>query len=238
MKKGKVGNSHDNIMYAINGWAAWGFHKDYYDASDIYINSKLRLFNCIGSLFAGRIKKTNLPTMQIELQDCLIEHAALFPPSESTYALHELIHCCSQIDEIGPPRFNCLFMFERVNLFLKRMVKNRCSHLASIVKGYALEEYITQTIGYDLTKLNKVVTILSCMPTNCNLVKKILTSFANLYIDEDDVMYSLPNARVHELRGNTELIVLNETSKNNLIKKLSSYSRDNSVLGKLLHNNN
>ena len=62
--------------------------------------------------------------MQRELQDCLIEHAALFPPSESTYALHELIHCCSQIDEIGPPRFNCLFMFERVNLFLKRMVKN------------------------------------------------------------------------------------------------------------------
>ena len=76
------------------------------------------------------------------------------------------------------------------------------------------------------------------MPTNCNLVKKILTSFANLYIDEDDVMYSLPNARVHELRGNTELIVLNETSKNNLIKKLSSYSRDNSVLGKLINKNN
>jgi hypothetical protein len=112
------------------------------------------------------------------------------------------------------------------------MVKNRCSHLASIVKGYALEEFITQSIGYDLKKLSNIVTILSCMPTNCNLVKKILTSFANLYIDEDNVMYSLPNARVHELRGKTELFVLNAKYKNNLIKKLGSYSRENSVLGK------
>jgi hypothetical protein len=160
-------------------------------------------------MFAGRIKKVNLHTMQLELQDALIEHSALFPPSESTYALHELIHCCSQINEIGPPRFNCLFMFERVNLFLKRMIKNRCSHLAFIVKGYALEEFITQTIGYDFKKMSKVINILSCMPTNSNLVKKILTSFANLYIDEDNVMYSLPNARVHELRGTVELLVLN-----------------------------
>ena len=57
LRFGKARNSHDTIQYAINGWAAWGHYnidimarrKD----SDKYVNSKLRLFNCIGTLFAG-----------------------------------------------------------------------------------------------------------------------------------------------------------------------------------------
>jgi hypothetical protein len=60
LRFGKARNSHDTIQYAINGWAAWGHYnidilanrKD----SDKYVNSKLRLFNCIGTLFAGKQK--------------------------------------------------------------------------------------------------------------------------------------------------------------------------------------
>ena len=62
MKYGKARNSHDTIMYAINGWAAWGFYKGWDDLNirlpeDIYIETKLKLYNCIACLFSGRIKK-------------------------------------------------------------------------------------------------------------------------------------------------------------------------------------
>ena len=97
----------------------------------------------------------------------------MFPPSESTYALHELIHVGAQTEITGPPRFNSLFMFERVNLYLKRMIKNKHSHAASIIKAYGKQEFITQIIGYKFDRLSKIIEILSCMPTNYNLVKKL-----------------------------------------------------------------
>jgi hypothetical protein len=63
MRFGKVRNSHDTIMYAINGWASWGFYLGWDEVRqphDIYINSKLRLFNCIAGLYSGRIKSLYL----------------------------------------------------------------------------------------------------------------------------------------------------------------------------------
>ena len=111
-------------MYAVNGWASWGlYNTDILNPrrdADIYINVKLRLFNCIASLFSGRIKRSSLRAINIELQDTLLEHSLLLPASECTYALHELVHVALQIEKTGPPRFNCLFMFERVNLFISK----------------------------------------------------------------------------------------------------------------------
>ena len=165
------------------------------------------------------------------MQDCLIEHSALFPPSESTHALHELIHVALQIHKIGPPRFNCLFMYERVNLFLKRMVKNKHNHMGSIIKAYAKEEFITQQIGYSFKALKKFIKTMSCIPSDYNIVKKILTSFNNLHVENDNVMYSLPNCRVHELRGNGYVCVLDEETSSELIEALAAISRDHCVLG-------
>jgi hypothetical protein len=172
--------------------------------------------------------------MNRELRETLIEHSMLFPPSESTYALHEIIHVCSQIEKTGPPRFNCLFMFERVNLFLKRMIKNKHHHMASIIKSYASEEFLCQTVGFNFKCLSKVIEIMSCMPSNYNIVKKILNSFNNLYVDENNVMYSIPNSRVHELRGKEINVFLNTKDKDEVIKALASLARTDSVLGNYL----
>jgi hypothetical protein len=68
----------------------------------------------------------------------LVEHSAIFSPTEQTYALHELIHIVQQTPRIGPPKFNNLFMYERFNSTLKRMIKNKCNSMASIVKAYAV----------------------------------------------------------------------------------------------------
>ena len=233
MQKGKARNSHDTIMYAINGWAAWGFYKGFFaipEPDDVYIKSKLRLYNSIANLFSGRIKKIGLPALILELQDTLIEHTALFPPSEATFALHEIIHVASQIPKVGPPRVNCLFMFERVNLYLKRMIKNKNSPMGSIMKAYAKEEFVTQKIGFDLTALKSLIQTIHCMPTNYNIVQRILTSFRNLHIDEENVMYSLPNCRVHELRGNEYIFSLDIQLSNSLMCALASLSRTDSVL--------
>ena len=177
MKYGKNGNSHDTIMYAINGWAAWGLFNSNFITTplkviDDYVDSKLRLYNCISNLFSGRIKKSALDLMKQEIRDTLIEHAALFPPTESTHALHELIHCTDQIEELGPPRHNSLFMFERMNGHLKRMVQNKSCPMASIVKAYEKEEFITQTLGYNFKRLSSVVNSMALVPSNYNIVKK------------------------------------------------------------------
>ena len=68
------------------------------------------------------------------------------------------------------------------------------------------------------------------MPTNYNIVQRILTSFTNLHIDEENVMYSLPNCRVHELRGNEHIFSLDIQLSNNLMCSLASLSRTDSVL--------
>ena len=64
LRRGTARNSHDTIQYAINGWAAWGHYNTHITArskpSDKYVNSKLRLFNCIGTLFSGTIIFTNI----------------------------------------------------------------------------------------------------------------------------------------------------------------------------------
>ena len=168
--------------------------------------------------------------MIIELQDTIIEYSALFPPSEATFALHEIIHVAGQIPKVGPPRVNCLFMFERVNLYLKRMIKNKNCPMGSIMKAYSKEEFVTQKIGFDLTALKSLIQTIHCMPTYYNIVQRILTCFRNLHVDNENVMYSLPNCRVHELRGEDRVFSLEIQLSNSLLCALASLSRTDSVL--------
>ena len=181
--------------------------------------------------------KNKINILNKEIEDCLIEHAALFPPSECTYALHELIHVGAQILQVGPPRFNSLFMFERVNLSLKRMIKNKNSHAPSIIKAYAKAEFITQIIGFKFNRLVKIIDTLRCMPSNYNLVKKLLSSFTNIHVARDKdkyVIYSIPNCRVHELRGNELVIHVGEEQSQNIATALASLARSDSILGDII----
>ena len=139
LHKGKGRNSQETIMYAVDGWANWClFAPEENDTARPYIESKLELFDCISILNSSRIKWSDINSIQTKLVDALVKHSALFPPTEQTYAFHEIIHVCSQIPKIGPPKFNNLFMFERINWTLKQMIKNKCNSMASIVKAYAV----------------------------------------------------------------------------------------------------
>jgi hypothetical protein len=117
------------------------------------------------------------------------------------------------------------------------MIKNKNAHAASIIKAYGKQEFITQIVGYKFDRLAKIIEILRCMPTNYNLVKKIVSSFTNIHVDRENgkyVIYSLPNCRVHELRGPEFVITCTTEQCHNVATALAALARNNSVLGELL----
>lgn len=138
LKKRKGRNTHEAIVYGTNGWAQWCLYSPDEEDCEPYVANKLKLFDCLRKLNSNRIKLQDVEILKKNVIDVLVEHSALFPPCEQTYALHELIHLVDQIPKMGPPKFTNLFSFERVNSTLKRMNKNRCSSMASIAKVYAV----------------------------------------------------------------------------------------------------
>ena len=125
-------------MYASDGWATWCLYCPETLPSDPYIENKLKLFDLLRILNSSRIKATDVFHIFERTINVLVEHSGLFPPPEQTYALHELVHVVQQITRVGPSKFNNLFMYERVNSTLKRMIKNKRNSMASIVKVYAV----------------------------------------------------------------------------------------------------
>ena len=139
-KKCKGCNTHETILYATSGFASWALHCDD-DYLMRYINCKLNLFDVLSLLNSGRIKYGTIAGLRAQLIAGLVQHSALFPPCEQTYALHELVHVCDQIPRIGPPRFSNCYLFERLNLTMKRFIRNKCHGMASIMKSYAVSVY-------------------------------------------------------------------------------------------------
>ena len=137
-KQAKGRTSQETLMYGSDGWANWCLYCPEPLPSDPYIDNKLKLFDLLRILNCSRIKANDVGSIFDQTIDALVEHSGLFPPTEQTYALHELVHIVKQITHIGPSKFNNLFMYERVNSTLKRMIKNKCNSMASIVKAYAV----------------------------------------------------------------------------------------------------
>ena len=100
------------------------------------------MYDVLRIVSSNKINLNDVNSIRNLAINALVEHSAIFPPCEQTYAMHELIHIVDQIPKIGPAKFNSLFTFERVNATLKRMSKNKCNSMASIAKNYAVCCYI------------------------------------------------------------------------------------------------
>jgi hypothetical protein len=203
-----------------------GFHR---------VTVKLNLFPIITHLFSGTFQLDKIELLRIRVLDCLIEHSMLFRPCESTYALHEIIHVIEQIPTLGPPRYSTLFMFERVNLQLKRMIKNRNKPFASMIKLYGSQEFVNQTIGYHFEKMLAILKVFEFMPTDVNNIKKVLSCFQNLYIDNENNVFNLPNMKVNAMKGSCASITLTVYESRQLSIALGNLSSDGSVLGKIMY---
>ena len=64
-------------------------------------------------------------TLHNNLIEMLILRSGLVPPSECTITLHELVHVCDQVQEIGAPRYSTIYKFEKVNHLLKSLCMNK-----------------------------------------------------------------------------------------------------------------
>ena len=137
-RRGRARTTHGIIQYATNRWTAWCLYLDNPGTRESFIQCKLNLFHYLSVLNFGCIKLDNFNSQDKEINDSLIDHAKLFPPTEQTYALQEILHVPEKVRDIGPPRFNNLLMYKRVNKTLKGMIKNLAKSLPSIVKAYAV----------------------------------------------------------------------------------------------------
>ena len=75
------------------------------------------------------------------------------------------------------------------------------------------------------------------MPIDYNLIKRVVTSFNNLHFDKDTgTLFSIPAARIHELRGTQHLIEISPEDNIALITLAASISNESSAIDILLTN--
>ena len=86
-------------------------------------------------------------------------------------------------------------------------------------------------LGYKFQNASHVLKLLQFMPVDYNLIKRVITSFNNLHFDKDTgIMYSLPASRVHELRGRSKLIEIEDLDSIALVTIAAAIADTNSVL--------
>ena len=132
MKKGKAGaSSHDTIMWAVT-WARWCLMD--LGKRDIMDNI-FEIWDIMGQLNSSQLNVQKVKDdMYPALIKALVARQGLVPPAESTITMHELVHVCDQVWDQGAPRVSTLYKFERINLFLKILLKNHAAgkHLVYI----------------------------------------------------------------------------------------------------------
>ena len=119
MRSGHALKSHDTIHWAtvFGRWCFTGLGP--------YTDNIIELYDIMSILNSNRlhgptVKKKLFP----RLIDVLITRSGLMPPSECCVTLHEMVHLCEQILEIGPGRQSTLYKFEKMNKILKSLGKN------------------------------------------------------------------------------------------------------------------
>jgi hypothetical protein len=135
----------------------------------------------------------------------LVNKSGLFPSTECTTALHELIHIAQQLVETGPPRYSNLFKFERANHYLKQLLQNANQGLASIFKNYLVTEHMALVVGTSFKNMANLSHVFSSMPADLNIFTHGASQHvSSLHVDfEDDkaIVYTVETSRINELRG-------------------------------------
>ena len=106
------------------------------------IKNMLLIFDIIGILTSNKLSENSIQILSTKTIDVLVKRTGLVPPSECTITTHELVHLVEQCCTIGAPRFSNLYKFEKVNKFLKSMLKNVAKGFASIMKNFMQKEAI------------------------------------------------------------------------------------------------
>ena len=71
----------------------------------MYTENLLEIFDIMAALNATRLNVRDIKeNLWPRLIEALVRRSGLLPPTESMLTLHELVHICDQVDEVGVPR--------------------------------------------------------------------------------------------------------------------------------------
>jgi hypothetical protein len=121
MRAGKAKKCHDTIFWGMT-YARWCLRDK---GCPVYMENILDILDIMSQLHSGRMHLKNVvEVIKPKLVALLVARAGLLPPSECMLTLHEILHICDQVVEVGVPRMSSLYKFERMNLVLKKLLKN------------------------------------------------------------------------------------------------------------------
>jgi hypothetical protein len=162
----------------------WMFRKREYHSKAIA--RMLDIFDVIGILTSNKLSQASINEINSMLIAMVIERSGLVPPSECTITLHELLHLIDQSIAVGCPRFSNLYKFEKVNKFLKSMLKNVAKGFASIMKNYMEKESIFMQTAIQLSEMESVEDLQKFLPTDTKSMKNIKSFLQKIHIDYDE----------------------------------------------------
>ena len=120
MKAGHMKRSHDTIHWATT------FGQYCLSDQGEYTDNIIEIFDIMGILNSNRIHGPTLKkVIYPKLINALIRRSGLVPPSECCVTLHEMMHICEQVHEVGNPRNSMLYKFEKMNKVLKSFLLNQ-----------------------------------------------------------------------------------------------------------------
>jgi uncharacterized membrane protein YjdF len=144
--------SSDRLRWATT-FANWSLYEHVPIPS---IQNTILIYNGLRYFQSFAWNKSVVPQFNQTMMQLFSCREGQYPLSEMTYTLHDNVHVIQSILQIGAPAFNNLFKFERTNLILKRLCKNRKHPIGSIVKNYLISECNFQHLIGDFTLIEKV----------------------------------------------------------------------------------
>lgn len=147
MRAGKAANSHDTIAWATT-YARWCFRNK---GNTAYTDNICDVYDVMAALNATRLNTTHVRNkIRPRMIAALVKRSGLLPPTESMLTLHEIVHVCDQVEEVGAPRVSSLYKFERMNLVLKQLLQNHAKgeSFELPMSYYVKLCYITTTMLY------------------------------------------------------------------------------------------
>jgi hypothetical protein len=155
--------SHDTILFATQ--YAHEVFEGINTGSPHIMENMLDIFGVISHLCQYKFHPEHgVKKMSIYLKNLLSDREGLFPPCESTYPFHELVHVVEQILELGPPMMCSLFKYERKNRWLKGLIKNKRSPLSSLMKNYLISESCNMIHGLNIDCYNRMTELFKLSP--------------------------------------------------------------------------
>ena len=119
MRSGKSSKSHDTIHWATT------FGRYLLSNRGDYTDNIVEMYDIMSILNSSKLHGPTIKDkVYPRLIDALIKRSGLIPPSESCVTLHEFLHVCEQVHEIGVARSSTLYKFEKMNKILKGLGQN------------------------------------------------------------------------------------------------------------------